>query len=125
MHRFAFVLLALAACSSDSEELDRLLSQATVECGTLTYDNFEDTCPDAAAAFQCFDAAAQPHVEVVLTTIEGDPIYEHFFIENGDAILIRDTREDDFGAKQITRTTCSAVELVEAEAGCARLRCVE
>jgi hypothetical protein len=126
MKRLACLLLLAAACAGNSDaDLDRLLSQATVDCGTLEYSNFGDSCPDAAAAIACFNSATQPHVEVVFTTIEGDPIYEHFFIDAEAPVLIRDTREDDFGAQEITRTTCASVELDEFESGCARLRCAE
>ena len=121
MRRLAFLLL-LPACAG-SDDLDRLLSQATVDCGTLEYRN-DNTCPDAAAALECFNSAAQPHVEVAFTTVEGDPIYEHFFIDNAAPVLIRDTREDNFGAKELTRTTCASVELSEFD-GCAQLRCAE
>ena len=123
MRRLALLLL-FPACNG-SDDLDRLLSQATVDCGTLEYRNDVETCPDAAAAIACFNSAAKPHIAVVLTTVEGDPIYEHFFIDNAAPVLIRDTREDDFGAQELTRTSCASVELDEYDVGCARLRCRE
>ena len=122
MRRLA-LLLFISACAG-SDDLDRLLAQATVECGTLEY-RLDGACPDAATALQCFNSAAQPHIEVVYSTIEGDPIYEHFFIDTNGPVLITDTREDDFGPQEITRAECAAVEILESEVGCAQLRCVE
>lgn len=94
------------------------------ECGTLDYGDTSSTCPAVQAAMACFDGAAQPHVEQVRITIEGDPIYEHFFIDNGVPVMIRDTRDDAFGLQEVTRTECSDVQILEADA-CSFIICAE
>jgi hypothetical protein len=127
--RLASTILILAACGGggtdpEADELEQLLLASTTDCGTLEYPNSPTTCPEVYEAIACFDGAAQPHIEQVRITVEGDPIYEHFFIDNGVPVLIRDTRADQFGAKQVTRTACSEVRVLEADA-CSFIVCDE
>jgi hypothetical protein len=126
MMRTSLLFSILAACGGGSDgELDRLLDDVEIECGTLELGNTPQACPDTAAALQCFDEAnTAPHITQIFISDEGDPIFEHFFVEDGSIVLVRDTREDDFGPQEITRTTCAA--LVESEVtgnGCTHLIC--
>ena len=127
MRTTSLLIFILAACgggiSASDDELDRLLDDVEIECGTLEF-GFGRGCPDTTAALQCFDgASAAPHITQVFTTDEGDPIFEHFFVEDGNIVLVRDTREDDFGPQEITRTSCAAVSESETGDACLRIVC--
>ncbi len=117
--------LGLMACtdgdSTGASELERQIAASQNDCGELVFDNAG--CPSAAAALACFETSTQPRVVQVVTTIEGDPIYEHFFMDAGQIIAIRDTRADDWGPKTVTSQTCGALSLSGAADTCQLLRC--
>src|SRR5262245_55438205 len=98
-----------------------------VDCGTLLFDNVQEQCPDTAAALDCFDRSPRPHIEQVFISVEGDPIYEHFFADSERAILIRDTRADAWGPQEVTRSECAGgiAESAPTVSGCLHVVCSE
>lgn len=126
MRSLTITFLVFAGCggtSATEDDLERLLSNVTTDCGSVEITNSGSCDDDTAAVLACLGEADRPHALQVLTTVEGDEIYEHFFVEDdGTIVLLRDTRQDAFGSQEVSRIECSIVELAES-ASCARLSC--
>lgn len=139
MTRFTPLLYLLgfaAACGIDPDqpddplvdELELLRAETQAECGTLKFAYGIETCPDTSAALSCFTSSARPHIVQQRTTIEGDPIYEHYFgDDSGRVIALHDARADHYGSQRISRIGCSRglTELDLGEGQCAQIVCAE
>jgi hypothetical protein len=105
---------ALAACASPEAVREvAVRAEATStdveDCGDFVLGQREEP-PDSAV--RCFVEAVRAgragRLKVSQLTTEGDPILLTYTAgADGKVILITDSRQDSFGAKEITRQTCA------------------
>lgn len=130
--------LLFAACSG--ETVDDLIADQ-IDASTLTYKNCGSvdltleqcgaTPAEPPAELRCFtdglDQCQPVHVTITQHTVEGDPIVTGYVVvpEEGScsATVITDTREDQFGAQEITTERCTTFDVVESCVGFAASDC--
>jgi hypothetical protein len=111
-----FCLFPVVSCAGSSDmSLDERLERAPVDCGTLMLTLSPDVCPpQAGASIACFQKALDQktvgaHLGVGAPSDEGDQLFTHLFVEPAGVSSLFDTRNDNWGPKQVTMASCSAV----------------
>jgi len=79
-----------------------------IECGTVTLGQAERLSDAVLTCFlQAVDDRRPVHLSVTRPTIEGDPIITTFDGDNGHVEVTIDSRQDRFGAREVTHQTCT------------------
>jgi hypothetical protein len=114
-----FFLFPVVSCAGSSDmSLDERLESAPVDCGTLTLTVSPGVCPaQASASIACFQNAVDQktvgaHLGVSAPSDEGDQLFTHLFVEPAGVSSLFDTRNDNWGPKQVTIASCSAVRYI-------------
>ncbi|MFF5083916.1 DUF4362 domain-containing protein [Actinoplanes sp. NPDC000266] len=104
---------ALSGCSESEAAPPDVLrlapSGSVTDCGTFTLDQGERVPEDAGL---CLLTASKEgrvaQLEVTAPTVEGDPIITVYATRpDGGIEVVEDTRQDEFGAKEVTREICT------------------
>jgi hypothetical protein len=138
MRKF-IVLVGIGACQGPGQQVDDKLQEfldakglEPKDCGTI-----QPGCSNDDSVAQCFadawDACDTAQVEIVKTTIEGDPITETLVVwDNGGTCTIErfyDDSEDLFGgSKDVTQSGCTNLVFEAEPMGCDTLyadACIE
>ncbi len=82
--------------------------QGEIVCGTFTLGQGEDFPQDAARCFVDAATAGRPvTLSVTRPTMEGDPIPVTYTAgDDGRVTVVTDSRQDGFGARNVTTATC-------------------
>ena len=123
MLRILIATSLLCACTNNddpiADELDQAIENSVTDCGDLLFGN-GGNCPvlDPADAIACFNSSENPRIKQTMISIEGDPIIDHFFGPNAPAVVrFHDTRQDAFGAQELTRSDCRALAVSDSAVG--------
>ena len=88
-------------------------------CPSLRLMNDPNDLGTAREASPCFLDAVDEGVpvvwDVVLPTIEGEPIYQRFHYTGDDVLIVRDFRADTFGSGGVRAERCASVAMGEAD----------
>jgi hypothetical protein len=85
-------------------------TSAATDCGRYVIQHAGERLPDTAIA--CFlnavAAGRSAYLAETRPTVEGDPIHMRYAADATGAVeVVRDTRQDDFGRREVTRQTCT------------------
>ncbi|MFO0592934.1 MAG: DUF4362 domain-containing protein [Polyangiaceae bacterium] len=102
-----------ASLESTVQDFLKSKSLTAEDCGSVDLDK---ACSDTAPApIQCFldayTSCKAAKLSLTQSTIEGDPIYSVYIVVPGQACSIEsfvDTRQDQFGDKTITESSCTS-----------------
>jgi hypothetical protein len=107
-----FVVAAVGSRSTTSPPLVPAspTTSAHTDCGSYVIQHAGERLPDAAIA--CFlnavAAGRSAYLAETRPTVEGDPIHMHYAVDATGAVeVVKDTREDPYGRRQVTRQTCT------------------
>jgi hypothetical protein len=124
MHRcllaLVLVLLPTLGACGDTPRENAAPEPAEGDCGGYVVTNSdEDGPPDRSAKQQClldaFAGGDSAHLDVQLTTVEGDPIYYRYTVVGRRVVEVRtDTTEDKFGIPAVTTERCESLIAVDA-----------
>ena len=115
--RFGLIVVLVAACST-GQEVD--LAPAPVfgtdpgPCGVTVLSNDVDDQATLAAAVSCaiaeVDAERAFTWDLLVPTVEGDPIL-HRFVGSGDGVIMTiDTTRDSFGSPSVLVQVCDTID---------------
>ena len=112
-------LLALAACG-DTPRQNSAPEPEEGDCGAYVVTNAddEDGPPGRSEKQQClldaFDGGARVHLDVEVTTEEGDPIYYRYTVVGRRLVEVRsDTTHDAFGTPAVVTERCTSLAVVD------------
>ena len=86
-------------------------TSAETDCGRYVMQHSGERLPDTAIACFLNAVAARRSASLAETrpTVEGDPIHMLYAADASGAVeVVKDTREDAFGRREVTRQTCTS-----------------
>ncbi len=108
----AVLLVALGGCAASGDPATPAQSTSgAVDCGTFVLQQGERP---PTTALECLIGASQTarpaRLKMTRPTVEGDPIHETYESDaNGQVRVTRDTRQDNYGAQEVTTEVCTGI----------------